>query len=91
MNISHVDQCFFFFLFLSPHQDFYEIGRQLGRGTFGEVYETTQIKTQSKWAIKMVRRPPVSTFLIPLGGLYVCVMKRRVKKMKELKKNCCFI
>uniref|UniRef100_A0A3P9KQC0 Serine/threonine kinase 33 n=1 Tax=Oryzias latipes TaxID=8090 RepID=A0A3P9KQC0_ORYLA len=39
-------------------RDFYEIGRQLGRGTFGEVYETTQIKTQSKWAIKMVRRPP---------------------------------
>ncbi|XP_024151886.1 serine/threonine-protein kinase 33 isoform X1 [Oryzias melastigma] len=38
-------------------RDIYEIGRQLGHGTFGAVYETTQIKTQSKWAIKMVCRP----------------------------------
>ncbi|RVE74496.1 hypothetical protein OJAV_G00022620 [Oryzias javanicus] len=38
-------------------RDIYEIGRQLGHGTFGAVYETTQIKTQLKWAIKMVCRP----------------------------------
>lgn len=38
----------------------YKLGRKLGQGSFGVVYEATHIETQAKWAIKKVYRPMVS-------------------------------
>ncbi|XP_054892404.1 serine/threonine-protein kinase 33 isoform X2 [Poeciliopsis prolifica] len=35
----------------------YEFGKTLGQGSFGIVYEATHIATQTKWAIKEVRKP----------------------------------
>ncbi|MED6242096.1 hypothetical protein ATANTOWER_000148, partial [Ataeniobius toweri] len=38
-------------------REMYEFGKTLGQGSFGTVYEATHVKTQTKWAIKEVRKP----------------------------------
>ncbi|XP_012728520.2 serine/threonine-protein kinase 33 isoform X1 [Fundulus heteroclitus] len=38
-------------------REIYEFGKTLGQGSFGTVYEATHVKTQTKWAVKEVRKP----------------------------------
>lgn len=55
------------FFFCLCSQKIYTFGRKLGQGSFGVVYEATHNETQTKWAIKEIRRPAVSAF-----GILVC-------------------
>ncbi|XP_028294511.1 serine/threonine-protein kinase 33 isoform X2 [Gouania willdenowi] len=42
-------------------KEIYEFGKELGRGSFGVVYEATNIETQTTWAIKEVCRPKIGS------------------------------
>ena len=48
--------------FYHSFKTIYNLGRKLGQGSFGVVYEATHLDTKKKWAIKKVNREKVSTF-----------------------------
>lgn len=40
--------------------EWYNVGKLLGKGSFGKVYEVTEKKTDTKWACKKISKEKVS-------------------------------
>ncbi|XP_047436863.1 serine/threonine-protein kinase 33 [Mugil cephalus] len=57
-------------------RDIYEFGKKLGQGSFGVVYEATHIKTQTKWAIKEVCRPPAGSSKVQMLEHEINILKQ---------------
>ncbi|KAM7406085.1 hypothetical protein PAMP_000487 [Pampus punctatissimus] len=47
-------------------KEIYTVGRKLGQGSFGVVYEATHIETKTQWAIKEVCRPGAGSSKVKL-------------------------
>ncbi|XP_058256235.1 serine/threonine-protein kinase 33 isoform X1 [Hemibagrus wyckioides] len=58
-------------------QQIYSIGRKLGQGSFGVVYEATHMETQKKWAIKKVNKEKA-------GSSGVKLLEREVNILKQV-------
>ncbi|XP_008288648.1 serine/threonine-protein kinase 33 [Stegastes partitus] len=57
-------------------REIYDYGIKLGQGSFGDVYEATHIKTQTKWAIKEVRRPAAGSSRVVMVDNEIDILKR---------------
>ncbi|KAM3625050.1 uncharacterized protein V6R79_006263 [Siganus canaliculatus] len=55
----------------------YTFGRELGKGSFGVVYEATHIETQTKWAIKKIHRPAP-------GSLKVMMLEQEISLLSDM-------
>jgi len=60
-----------------PIEDFYELGREIGRGGFSIVVEGTSKKSGSRFAIKCIKKSMVE-------GDDIKLLKREIKIMKRL-------
>ncbi|XP_061420578.1 serine/threonine-protein kinase 33 isoform X1 [Lethenteron reissneri] len=57
-------------------QNYYRLGRQLGSGSFGTVYEATHVETGVKWAIKTVNKERAGSSGVRLLEREVAILKR---------------
>ncbi|XP_077569216.1 serine/threonine-protein kinase 33 [Stigmatopora nigra] len=58
-------------------EDFYIFGKKLGHGSYGVVYEATQIRTQTQWAIKTVCKAEP-------GSNKIKMLEQEIKILKQV-------
>ncbi|KAG7483047.1 serine serine/threonine-protein kinase 33 isoform X1 [Solea senegalensis] len=57
-------------------REIYEFGKKLGQGSFGVVYETTHIETQTNWAIKKACRPAAGSSKVKMLEQEINILKQ---------------